>query len=161
MDSVNDISSYMNDLKSKTAENLRVILPLIIRDSYVRNFNDKLVEMLVTTIANNLKFVKPMTATSVEQILMDVSSLKEDALRFPLFSVKDVSKSYQKFVNHQFGICRACLLLMVLSIPVENLIESYFALIGDKSVSNFVKVLKLKGSTRRSTISMLTTLSCN
>ena len=79
------------------------------QDSYVRNFNDKLVEMLVTTIANNLKFVKPMTATSVEQILMDVSSLKEDALRFPLFSVKDVSKSYQKFVNHQFGICRACL----------------------------------------------------
>ena len=43
---------------------LRVILPLIIRDSYVRNFNDKLVEMLVTTIANNPKFVKPMTATS-------------------------------------------------------------------------------------------------
>ena len=58
------------------------------QDSYVRNFNDKLVEMLVTTIANNLKFVKPMTATSVEQILMDVSSLKEDALRFPLFRLK-------------------------------------------------------------------------
>lgn len=146
LDSVNDISSYMNDLKSKTAENLRVILPLIIRDSYVRNFNDNLVEMLVTTIANNLKFVKPMTATSVEQILMDVSSLKEDALRFPLFSVKDVSKSYQKFVNHQFGDLQSLLkLLMVPSIPVENLIESYFALIGDKSVSNFVKVLKLKG----------------
>ena len=128
----------------------------------MRNFNDKLVEMLVTTIANNLKFVKPMTATSVEQILMDVSSLKEDALRFPLFSVKDVSKSYQKFVNHQFGDLQSLLkLLMVPSIPVENLIESYFALIGDKSVSNFVKVLKLKGSRRRSTISMLTTLSCN
>ena len=75
----------------------------------MRNFNDKLVEMLVTTIANNLKFVKPMTATSVEQILMDVSSLKEDALRFPLFSVKDVSKSYQSLLTTSLGICRACL----------------------------------------------------
>ena len=145
LDSVNDISSYMNDLKGKTSDNLKVILPLIIRDSYVRNFNDKLVELLVTTIANNLKFVKPMTATSVEQILMDVSSLKELALKFPLYSIKEVSKSYQKFVNSHFRELESLLkLLMVPVVPVENVIESYFALIGDKSISNFVKVLNLK-----------------
>lgn len=145
LDSVNDISSYMNDLKTKTADNLKIILPLIIRDSYVRNFCDKLVELLVTTIANNLKFVKPLQASSVEQISMDVYSLKELALKFPLYSAKEVSKSYVKFVNSHFHDLESLLkLLMVPIVPVENIIESYFELIGDKSISNFVKVLNLK-----------------
>ncbi|EMG46002.1 hypothetical protein G210_3770, partial [Candida maltosa Xu316] len=151
LDSVNDISSYMTDLKTKISDNLKIILPLIIRDSYVRNFSDKLVELLITTIANNLKYVKPLQTSSVEQISMDVYSLKELALKFPLYSAKEVSKSYIKFVNNHFHDLESLLkLLMVPTVPVENIIESYFELIGDKSISNFTKVLNLKKVDRAS-----------
>ncbi|KAG7662606.1 VPS53 [[Candida] subhashii] len=155
LDVINDVSSYMAELKKVTIKNIKVALPLIIRDSYIRNFNDRLVELLVTTIANNLKMVKTLNVLSYEQILLDVSSLKELALQFPLYSDPNYddskaaetqsSKSYQKFVTNHFHDLESLLkLLMVPTIPVENIIESYFELIGDKSIQNFIKVLNLK-----------------
>ncbi|EDK43276.1 conserved hypothetical protein [Lodderomyces elongisporus NRRL YB-4239] len=146
LDSVNDVSSYMMDIKRITEDNLKLILPLIIRDSYVRNFNDKLVELLVTTIANNLRFIKPeMSVTALEQILLDVISLKDTCLNFPHLASKQTSKSYTKHVQHHFQELESILrMLMVPNKPVENYIENYFELIGGRSVSNFIKVLNLK-----------------
>ncbi|CAK9438734.1 uncharacterized protein LODBEIA_P29580 [Lodderomyces beijingensis] len=145
MDSVGDVSSYMVDIKNITETSLKMILPLIIRDSYVRNFNDKLVDLLVTTIANNLKFIKPLTVSCLEQILLDVISLKEICLKFPTFANKERSNSYTKFVQNHFRELESILrILMVPNKPIENYIESYFELIGGRSVSNFVKILNLK-----------------
>ncbi|KAI3404668.2 VPS53 [Candida oxycetoniae] len=145
MESVGDLSSYMFDIKQITQDNLKMILPLIIRDSYVRNYNDKLVELLVTTIANNLRFVKPLTITSLEQTLLDVISLKETCLKFPEFANKQSSKSYLKYVNTHFQELESILkIIMVPNKPIENYIESYFELIGGRSVSNFIKILNLK-----------------
>ncbi|KAK6203639.1 protein required for protein sorting at the late Golgi [Scheffersomyces amazonensis] len=150
---INDVSGYLNDLKQILVEqNLRLILPLIIRDSYVRNFNDKLVELLLNSYADNLRYVKPLNVLSVEQLLLDVTSLKDLALNFPLYADPNLdetkshqSKSYQKFVNNQFHQLESLLkVLLVPSEPMEGLIESYFELIGDKSIRNFMKVLNLK-----------------
>ncbi|EGW34625.1 protein required for protein sorting at the late Golgi [Spathaspora passalidarum NRRL Y-27907] len=153
LDQVNDVSSYMSELKSITLKNIQIILPLIIRESFIRNFNDKLIEHLVHSIANNLKSIKPLTVLSVEQILLDVYSLKDLALKLPLYadpnyseaSDKTCSKSYEKFVVSNFHNLESLLkLLIVPSLPIETLIESYFELIGDKSITNFIKVLNLK-----------------
>ncbi|KAK6455978.1 protein required for protein sorting at the late Golgi [Scheffersomyces xylosifermentans] len=154
MDAINDVSSYMLELKKQLASNLSIILPLIIRESYIRNFNDKLVELLITSLSNNLKFIKPLNVTALEQILLDVSFLKEVSLKFPLYadpnydeakSTNASSVSYQKFVNNQFhGLESLLKLLMAPHLPIENIIESYFELIGDKSIRNFMKILNLK-----------------
>ncbi|CCG22767.1 Vps53 protein [Candida orthopsilosis Co 90-125] len=145
LDSVNDVSSYMIDIKNITIDNLKLILPLIIRDSYVRNFNDKLVELLVTTLANNLKFIKPLTTTGLEQLLLDVISLKDICLNFPHLAQKEKTKSYTKFVTNHFHELESILKILMVpqNMPVENFIESYFELIGGKSIANFTKILNL------------------
>lgn len=154
LDTINDVSSYMLELKKQIITNLQVILPLIIRESYIRNFNDKLVELLITTLSNNLKFVKPLNMISLEQILLDITNLKDVCLTFPLYSDPNYSESknttssspsYQKFVSNQFHSFESLLkVLMVPELPIENIIESYFELIGDKSIRNFMKILNLK-----------------
>lgn len=153
MESVSDVSSYMIEMKSVLVEDLRVILPMIIRDSYIRNFNDKLVELLMNSFGNNLKLIKPVSIVNIEQILLDVSTLKELCLKFQLFadanyletSPKTSSKNYQKFVSSQFHNLESLLkLLMVPTLPVESIIEQYFEVIGDKSIRNFTKFLNLK-----------------
>ncbi|KAI5956097.1 VPS53 [Candida margitis] len=145
LDSVNDVSSYMIDIKNITNDNLKLILPLIIRESYVRNFNDKLVELLVTTIANNLKFIKPLTTNGLEQLLLDVISLKDICLNFPHLAEKETTKSYTKFVNNHFHELESILKILMVpqNMPVENFIESYFELIGGRSIANFTKILNL------------------
>ncbi|RLV91264.1 Vacuolar protein sorting-associated protein 53 [Spathaspora sp. JA1] len=161
LDQVNDISSYMIELKSITLNNIQIILPLIIRESFIRNFNDKLIDYLIVTIANNLRTIKPLTEVCVEQILLDVYSLKDLCLKLPLYSDPNyienatnnsennhasISKSYEKYVNSNFHNLESLLkLLIVPAYPLENLIESYFELIGDKSITNFSKILNLKG----------------
>jgi hypothetical protein len=155
MDSVSDVSSYLVEMKSVLVENLRVILPMIIRDSYIRNFNDKLVELLMNSFGNNLKLFKPVSIVNIEQILLDLSTLKELCLKFQLFSDANFdetkpttnasSKNYQKFVNSQFHNLESLLkLLMIPTLPIETIIEKYFEMIGDKSIRNFTKFLNLK-----------------
>lgn len=160
LDSVTDISTYMQDLTTIVKENnIMLTLPLIIRESYVRNVCDKTVELVINSLANNLLHIKPLKTVMLQQILLDIDIFKSVALTFTLYSDanygskvndqeynhKGTSKSYTKFVNTQFGMLESLLkLLMVPNEPVENLIEQYFLLIKDSSISNFMKVLKLK-----------------
>ncbi|KAI5955723.1 VPS53 [Candida jiufengensis] len=146
LDNVSDVSSYMTDLKRITSDNLKMILPLIIRDSYIRNFNDKLVELLVTTILNNLKFIKISNVINLEQILLDIISLKDLCLNLPNLGQKEITKSYTKYVNNHFHELESIIKVLMIpnTTPIENYIESYFELIEGKSINNFTKLLNLK-----------------
>ncbi|KAI5966305.1 VPS53 [Candida pseudojiufengensis] len=147
LDNVSDVSSYMIDLKKITSDNCKIILSLIIRDSYIRNFNDKLIELLTTTLLNNLKFNKiSNNIINLEQILLDIISLKDLCLNLPKLGQKEISKSYIKYVNNHFNELES--IIKILMIPpttsIENYIETYFEIIGDKSINNFIKLLNLK-----------------
>jgi hypothetical protein len=159
MESVNDTSIYMQDLITIIhQDNIEIAFPLIIRDSYVRNVSDRLVELVIYSLVNHLVQIKPLSVLMVEQLLLDVNQLKDAALGFTLFSdanyshkvgtgvdSKDISKSYEKFVNMHFNQLESLLkVLMAPVLPVEDFIEQYFELIGDISVPNFMKVLFLK-----------------
>lgn len=156
LDSVNDVSTYMQDLMVMVKDNnLMIILPLIIRDSYVRTVCDKTIELIITSVANNLAQIKPLLAIMLQQILLDFDTFKSVAVNFTLYSdanygtktdnPENGSKSYVKFVNYQFGLLESLLkLLMTPDKPIDEFIERYFVLIKDSSVSNFVKVLNLK-----------------
>lgn len=155
MDSVNDVSTYMIDFKACLNNNIKLILPLIIRDGYIRNFCDKLIENIIYSFMNHLKLIKPLSILNIEQILFDLSNLKDYLLIIPLYSNpnydelknsnEDISKLYTRLVNSQFKKIETLLkLLLTPTLPVDNLIENYFQLIGDKSVANFNKILNLK-----------------
>lgn len=157
MESVSDTSTYMEDFVLVLDENCGIILPLIIRESYVRNFCDRLVERMINTFISKLAVIKPISEIILEQILLDVSVLKNLFKTLPLYADinwdkendKDagaaVPKNYTRFMNSQFSKLETLLkLLMTPVLPIDSLTETYLNLIGDKSIENFVEVLKLK-----------------
>ncbi|EEQ39319.1 putative vacuolar sorting-associated protein [Clavispora lusitaniae] len=158
MDGVSDTSTYMEDFVSILQEDCRIILPLIIRDSYVRNFCDRLVELVVNAFINKLNSIRPLTLVNVEQILLDVTVLKRFFKTLPLNAdinfdkdkvqegaEKSIPKNYTRFMNSQFLKLETLLkLLMTPSVPIDSATESYINLIGDKSEDNFSKFLSLK-----------------
>lgn len=164
MDSIADVSNYLIDLKNSINDNVKIILPLIIRDGYIRNFCDKLTEAIINTFMNHLKTIIPLSILNIEQILLDATNLKNYFLTLPLYSNPNfdetknkgaddeksddranVSKLYVKLVNTQFHKLETLLkVLLTPTLPIDNLIEIYFQLIGDKSVNSFRKILNLK-----------------
>lgn len=156
MEYTTDVSTYMLDFKSSLIGNCQLILPLIMREGYGRNFCDKVVELVINAFMNNIRLIKPLSIVNIEQILLDLTVLKSSALKLPLYAnpnydeskqdEKDhVSKAYERHVSNQFHKLETLLkLLLTPTLPVENLVQNYFQLIGDRSRSNFVKVLQLK-----------------
>lgn len=158
MEAVSDTSTYMNDLISSLKDNNRVILPLIIREGYVRSFCDRLVETAIVTLLNKLSLIKPLSIVNIEQILLDVSVLKKYLGMLPIYSDPNfdetkvteddeakVPKAFTRHLNAQFSRIETLLkLLLTPVLPVDNIIENYFTMVGDKSLSNFTKFLSLK-----------------
>lgn len=157
MEQTVEISNYMIDYKQSLLDNCTLILPLIIREGYIRNFCDKLTELITISYLNSLKLVTPLSIINVEQIMSDIQNLKKLILDLPLYSnpAFDASnkeehssinlKTYTKHVENQFNKLDTVLkLLLTPTLPIDNLIMNYFQIIGDKSTANFVKFLKLK-----------------
>lgn len=154
-ESSSSLSNYMVDFKHSLLKCSRVVLPLIIRESYIKNLCNKIVELIIRDFSNNLKLIKPISILSIEQILNDIKDLKAFMIILPNYSNANFegndpekSKYYENFVNSQFGRLETLLnLLLTPTLPVENLVENYFKLIKDKSLRNFKKFLNLKNLT--------------
>ncbi|SGZ57001.1 CIC11C00000001470 [Sungouiella intermedia] len=158
MEFIADTSTYIDDFVSSLRENNRVILPLIMREGYSRTYCDRLVEMIVTTFMNKLTLIKPLSIINIEQILLDVSVLRKYFSILPHYADPNfdesrrndetevpIPKAYTRFLGNQFTKLETLLkLLLTPTLPVDNIVESYFNLIGDKSVPNFTKFLDLK-----------------
>lgn len=153
MESTKEHSIYIGDLVRALTNNSKLILPLIIRDSYSKSFCNKLVELLTTSFLNNLRFIKPISLINIEQLKIDTMELKRTALTFPFYANPNYSSNggnqepsnlYVKFVNNQFHKIETVLkVISTPTLPVDNIIEVYFQLIGDKSIRNFTKILNL------------------
>ncbi|OBA21014.1 hypothetical protein METBIDRAFT_78111 [Metschnikowia bicuspidata var. bicuspidata NRRL YB-4993] len=158
LEAVSDTSHYMEEFVDSLTQNHRVICPLIIREGYVRNYADKLVEAVVADFMSRLGLVKPLSIVAIEQILLDVSVLKNFFKSLLLFSDASfdirkppedadakVPKAYLRHLNSQFTKLELLLkLLLTPTLPIDNIVESYFSIIGDKSLQNFQTILGLK-----------------
>lgn len=156
IEAVSDTSSYMDDFIKTLREGHKVICPLIIRESYVRNYADKLIEMIVSGFMGRIAGLKALSIIAIEQILFDVSALKKFMTTIPLYSDPNFDDSkpletsvsqkvYVRHLNAQFTKLETLLnLLLTPILPVDNVVERYMVLVGDKSVNNFKKFLILK-----------------
>lgn len=163
LDSATDPSNYALDMAQSLLDNHRVLCPLIIREGYVRNYADKLVEQTVLDVASRLGVVRPLSTVAVEQILLDVAVIKRFFTTLPLLADPNydaerkpepaaVPKAYLRHLNSQFDLLEALLkLLLTPTLPVDNIVESYFAMVGDRSADNFRKVLHLKSVKQKDT----------
>lgn len=151
-------SNYVKDYQLIIVKNVSIIFPLIIREGYVNNFCDRLIEIIIASFLDNFYLIKPMTNTKVRQLQVDIENLKKFSFTLPLYanpnyksdsgekSTSRNSRFYDKNVNQQFKKLETILdLFLVPNKPVEDLVLKYIELIGDRSEKNFRKVLNLKG----------------
>jgi vacuolar protein sorting-associated protein 53 len=81
-------------------------------------------------------------------MLLDVYILKQGLLELPVLNTDppvQASALYVKFVNKTILKIETILkLILTAKDPPAGLVQNYFVLIADKSVTNFLKVLELK-----------------
>jgi len=152
MEDVGDQSRYISSLKEILIKNCKLILPAFVRDIYVRNFCDKIVESTINQFMTSIIRTKPIQVIAAEQMLLDLSVLKETFLKLPKLSTDapdyKISGQYQKHVDRMVGRLEVILkVLLTQEAPQEGLVSNYFFMIGDRSINNFIKILQLKGIT--------------
>ncbi|KAG0200788.1 Vacuolar protein sorting-associated protein 53 [Mortierella sp. GBA30] len=149
---VGDQSEYVSHIQGTLKNCVGAIQELITNKRYFRTFCDKLIESFVSRFAANLPRCKPISEIGAEQMLLDTQAVKSLLIEIPnlgLESSAQVPTSFVKFVNRGLGKVETVLkTAMSPHEPLDMFIDHYFLLIGDRSLSNFQRILELKGLKR-------------
>ncbi|TPX17032.1 uncharacterized protein E0L32_012309, partial [Thyridium curvatum] len=159
MESVSDHSSYVGELLKHINEKVAEILPLVVKHQYARAFCDNLVEQIATAYIETVVLCRPVSEVAAEQMLLDKYVLTKDFEKLlshqnpPSSSSPDPNAKapappagFVKRVNQAMGRIDPLLkTLQVRPSPPEGLVQAYLIHVGDRSDTNFKKVLELKG----------------
>ncbi|KXX73539.1 Vacuolar protein sorting-associated protein 53 [Madurella mycetomatis] len=155
MESVSDHSSYVGELLKHINSKAEEILPLVIKSQYARAFCDNLVEHLASTYITTIVQCRPVCEVGAEQMLLDKYVLTKSLEGLMSFHHNNSSSQtttvaapagFVKRVNQ--SMTRIDPLLKTLQVrpsPPEGLVQAYLIHIGDRSETNFRKILELKG----------------
>ncbi|KAI1324635.1 Vps53-like protein [Xylariaceae sp. FL0255] len=151
MESVGDQSSYVGELVACVNSKVEEILGVVVKPQYARAFADNLVEHVATAYIGNIVLCRPVSEVGAEQMLLDKYVLTksfENLLSYhnPSSTPHIPPPSFVKRVNAT--MTRIDPLLKTLQVrpsPPEGLVQAYLIHIGDRSDTNFKKVLELKG----------------
>lgn len=153
MESVGDQSSYVGELVSHVNAKAEEILAVVVKQQYARAFADKLVEHLAHTYIHTIVQCRPISEVGAEQMLLDKYVLTK-ALE-NLLSHHNPSSQPQQYVPPSSFVKRVNAtmtridpLLKTLQVrpsPPEGLVQAYLIHVGDRSDTNFRKILELKG----------------
>ncbi|KAI1414116.1 Vps53-like protein [Hypoxylon sp. FL1857] len=153
MESVGDQSSYVGELVSHVNAKAEEILAVVVKQQYARAFADKLVEHLAHTYIHTIVQCRPISEVGAEQMLLDKYVLTK-ALENLLSHHNPSSQPQQHVPPSSFvkrvnaTMTRIDPLLKTLQVrpsPPEGLVQAYLIHVGDRSDTNFRKVLELKG----------------
>ncbi|KAI1145711.1 Vps53-like protein [Nemania diffusa] len=153
MESVGDQSSYVGELVSHVNARTEEILAIVVKPQYARAFADNLVEHIAHTYIANIVQCRPVSEVGAEQMLLDkyvLTKAFENLLSYHNPSSSSTSQtpsaSFVRRVNST--MTRIDPLLKTLQVrpsPPEGLVQAYLIHIGDRSDTNFKKILELKG----------------
>ncbi|KAI1774525.1 Vps53-like protein [Hypoxylon cercidicola] len=153
MESVGDQSSYVGELVTHVNAKAQEVLGVVVKHQYARAFGDKLVEHLANAYVLNIVQCRPISEVGAEQMLLDKYVLTK-ALE-NLLSHHNPSSSSQPHVPPSSFVKRVNTtmtridpLLKTLQVrpsPPEGLVQAYLIHVGDRSDTNFRKILELKG----------------
>ncbi|KAK9416252.1 putative Vps53 N-terminal domain-containing protein [Seiridium unicorne] len=151
MESVGDQSSYVGELLKHVNSKAEETLGVVTKQQYARAFADNLVEHLANTYIANIVQCRPVSEVGAEQMLLDkyvLTKAFENLLSYhnPSSSPHVPAAGFVKRVNNT--MTRIDPLLKTLQVrpsPPEGLVQAYLIHIGDKSDTNFKKILELKG----------------
>ncbi|KAI1392955.1 Vps53-like protein [Hypoxylon trugodes] len=153
MESVGDQSSYVGELVSHINSKSEEVLAVVVKQQYARAFADKLVEHFATSYIHTIVQCRPISEVGAEQMLLDkyvLTKALENLLSHHNTSSSTPSQpppaSFVKRVNAT--MTRIDPLLKTLQVrpsPPEGLVQAYLIHVGDRSDTNFRKILELKG----------------
>ncbi|KAI0436430.1 Vps53-like protein [Xylaria telfairii] len=151
MESVGDQSSYVGELVSHVNSKTEEILAVVVKPQYARAFADNLVEHIANTYITNIVQCRPVSEVGAEQMLLDkyvLTKAFENLLSYhnPSTPSQPAPASFVKRVtNTMTRIDPLLKTLQVRPSPPEGLVQAYLIHIGDRSDTNFRKILELKG----------------
>ncbi|KAJ9466411.1 putative Membrane trafficking protein, Vps53-like [Diplonema papillatum] len=114
---------------------------------------DKFIAIFVPRYVSQFYKLKRLSAMACQQLLLDIQILKAECPRMPnlgkadRFKEKEL-KGYVNLVRSHIGRGEAILKFLGSEIPASDgtlLAEHYLELVSDSSISDFVKLLELKG----------------
>lgn len=151
MESVGDQSSYVAELLKAVNTGAEEVLTLVTKAQYARAFCDKVVEALTSTYLSSVVLCRPVSEVGAEQMLLDKYVLTKELKK--LLSLSPTAATHEHAVTSfqnrvQSSLSRLDPLLKTLQVrpsPPEGLVQAYLIHIGDKSDTNFKKILELKG----------------
>ncbi|KAK7999286.1 hypothetical protein PG990_011886 [Apiospora arundinis] len=129
MESVGDQSSYVGELVKQVNSKTEEILAVVVKPQYARAFVDNLVEHLSTTYISNIVQCRPVSEVGAEQMLLDKYVL---------------TKAFENLLSYHNPSSEP-------HVPpgrlyqAQGLVQAYLIHIGDRSDTNFKKILELKG----------------
>ncbi|KIV99490.1 uncharacterized protein PV09_08796 [Verruconis gallopava] len=149
MENVGDSSNYISELLRVVREQSSEILKLLYKHQYARAFCDNLVDAISMLYITNVAQCKPISEVGAEQMLLDTYTLKKGLVDLPVINEKEGAQaptSFVKQVNTSMSkIDQVLKTLQVRPLPPEALVQAYLIHIGDRSETNFKKILELKG----------------
>jgi len=151
MESVGDQSSYVGELLKHIKAKAQEMLAVVAKAQYARAFCDNLVDHMATAYVNNIVLCRPISEVGAEQMLLDkyvLTKAFENLLAYHNTSSEPhvPPAGFVKRVNQTMGRIDPLLkTLQVRPSPPEGLVQAYLIHIGDRSDTNFKKILELKG----------------
>ncbi|OAQ97049.1 hypothetical protein LLEC1_03687 [Akanthomyces lecanii] len=151
MENAGDQSSYVGELVRHVNNKAEEILAVVGKQQYARAFCDNLVEHLATNYINNIVQCRPISETGAQQMLVDKYALTKSfgpliSYHNPPSTLQAPPAGFVRRVEQSMGRIDPLLkTLQIRSSPPEGLVQAYLIHIGDKSDTNFRKILELKG----------------
>ncbi|CAO1626375.1 unnamed protein product [Parajaminaea phylloscopi] len=157
-------SAYVDDIRAALDSIAIVVRSDIETRRYVRTWSDRVVALLTLKFVQCTVRIRPISRVMAEQLLVDLYELKSLLLELPQYTPSESSSALgSSYVRHvERSVDRAESLLRAVMMPVgldaiadprsrESFVREYVQLVGDRSLSNFQKVLELKGLAGRRT----------
>ncbi|KAI5449919.1 Vacuolar protein sorting-associated protein 53 [Naganishia albida] len=149
LENVSGRSAYVVDLVGSIKQVAELVKERIEQKKYVRSFADRAVGAIMNRFTAAVVKSRPLRKIGAEQILLDVQAVKACFLDLLDGGSDKSHATYTKLVLKLTGQLETLLkVVLAPDDPPEGFVQNYCLLIGDKSFSNFQKVLDLKGTPR-------------
>ncbi|KAH7320157.1 Vps53-like protein [Stachybotrys elegans] len=151
MEGAGDQSSYAGELERRVNSKAEEILGVVSKQQYARAFCDNLVDHLATDYINGIVQCRPISEGGAEQMLVDKYALTKaftNLLSYhnpspaPYTPPSGFVRRVEQSMNRMDPLLKT---LQVRPSPPEGLVQAYLIHIGDRSDTNFKKILDLKG----------------
>eukprot|EP00475_Leptophrys_vorax_P037824 TRINITY_DN65750_c0_g2_i1.p1 TRINITY_DN65750_c0_g2~~TRINITY_DN65750_c0_g2_i1.p1 ORF type:complete len:316 (+),score=20.22 TRINITY_DN65750_c0_g2_i1:32-949(+) len=142
MEAVGDQSEYVNNLSASFSNSIPMLAGLL-SPIYFHFFLDKLAASFAPRYYATIFKCRRLSGTGAQQMLLDTHGIKTILLELPALGGLTSTAAYSKYVSREVGKSEA--LLKVILSPVENIVDTYRALLPEGSSNDFFRMLELKG----------------